>query len=433
MTAPRPPVVTQHRRWLPRVRYSLRTLLCFVLLIGSAMTLWRQWEPWVLDREIGGVDAIDIAPDRRHLLVWHYWHENELWDALDWRQKWIATKLPKDFKHHNMYFDRSQSSCSIVQQLDDDITYFDLNTGQVLKHFTVPHDAYYSGTLIHGCTQLLEQKAQRRKGMITYGENPIRLYEAISHTLIAELRGFLDEHSTDERLLITWGTPEGRSPSPVTIWLYSLESGQLLHEFPLQHWVEEAGFLDNSTFYERNENSISVWDCNSTKCIGTFQHPVKRLDYVRSTPDHKFIVTSGGNETAIFSVASGTQIARFEGDLLRFSASLDSTRLLCRFGREPLMEDQHGIYYRHHEWRIVATDGTAYNLPHECKTANNLNFLTDDLIVGLSDTTLRRWHRNHPEYSWGVLWLSGFWLTLIFASTFVWSILRDRRDRSIGR
>src|SRR5262249_38326010 len=40
-TPPKP-----RRRWLPRLRFSLRTLLFFVLLIGSATTLWLHWEPW---------------------------------------------------------------------------------------------------------------------------------------------------------------------------------------------------------------------------------------------------------------------------------------------------------------------------------------------------------------------------------------------------
>ena len=34
------------RRWFPRVRFSLRTLLLFVLLIASGGTLWWNWEPW---------------------------------------------------------------------------------------------------------------------------------------------------------------------------------------------------------------------------------------------------------------------------------------------------------------------------------------------------------------------------------------------------
>ena len=38
------------RRWLPSLRFSLRTLLIFMLLIGSGTTLWLNWSPWALER-----------------------------------------------------------------------------------------------------------------------------------------------------------------------------------------------------------------------------------------------------------------------------------------------------------------------------------------------------------------------------------------------
>jgi hypothetical protein len=45
------------RRWF---RFSLRTLLLFVLLIGSAMGLWWKWEPWV--RLVGEINPLFIHP-----------------------------------------------------------------------------------------------------------------------------------------------------------------------------------------------------------------------------------------------------------------------------------------------------------------------------------------------------------------------------------
>jgi WD40 repeat protein len=46
-TVPTPP----KRRWF---RFSLRTLLVFVLLVGSGMGLWWKWEPWTVLRNIAG-------------------------------------------------------------------------------------------------------------------------------------------------------------------------------------------------------------------------------------------------------------------------------------------------------------------------------------------------------------------------------------------
>src|SRR5436853_405094 len=56
-------------RWLPRFRFSLRTLLLAVLLIGSGTTLWWNWEPWVLERRIASRHAqVSFSPDGKFLL-----------------------------------------------------------------------------------------------------------------------------------------------------------------------------------------------------------------------------------------------------------------------------------------------------------------------------------------------------------------------------
>ncbi|MGD0091196.1 MAG: hypothetical protein ABSE73_14865 [Planctomycetota bacterium] len=40
------PPPARRRRWLPRLRFSLQTLVIGVLLIGSGMGLGWKWEPW---------------------------------------------------------------------------------------------------------------------------------------------------------------------------------------------------------------------------------------------------------------------------------------------------------------------------------------------------------------------------------------------------
>lgn len=49
------------------IRFSLRTLLCFVLLIASAATLWWRWSPWARQHTLRGhsetVVAASFSPD----------------------------------------------------------------------------------------------------------------------------------------------------------------------------------------------------------------------------------------------------------------------------------------------------------------------------------------------------------------------------------
>src|SRR4029077_1478729 len=40
------PLLRPRKRWLPRLRFSLRTLVVGLLLVGSAVGLWRHWDPW---------------------------------------------------------------------------------------------------------------------------------------------------------------------------------------------------------------------------------------------------------------------------------------------------------------------------------------------------------------------------------------------------
>ena len=41
-----PPAAARRCRWLPRVQFSLCTLVIGVLLVSSGMGLWFRWEPW---------------------------------------------------------------------------------------------------------------------------------------------------------------------------------------------------------------------------------------------------------------------------------------------------------------------------------------------------------------------------------------------------
>jgi len=45
-----------------RFRFSLLSLVLFVLLAGSSYGLWATWEPWVLKWEFGSKELVDQPP-----------------------------------------------------------------------------------------------------------------------------------------------------------------------------------------------------------------------------------------------------------------------------------------------------------------------------------------------------------------------------------
>src|SRR5471030_1013831 len=58
---PAPPPPKPRKRWLPRLRFSLRTLVIGVLLIGSAGGLWWRLEPWILAKTLVGHNSEVIS------------------------------------------------------------------------------------------------------------------------------------------------------------------------------------------------------------------------------------------------------------------------------------------------------------------------------------------------------------------------------------
>src|SRR5260221_14434888 len=71
------------RRWLPR--FSLRTLLYAVLLIGSTTTLWWHWKPWALQRTLRGhansVRSASFSPDGRRIVTASFDGTARVWDS----------------------------------------------------------------------------------------------------------------------------------------------------------------------------------------------------------------------------------------------------------------------------------------------------------------------------------------------------------------
>ena len=67
---PAPPPPKPRKRWLPRLRFSLRTLVILVLLIGSGMTFVAHWQPWYRVADVmteKSIGHVEYSADSRHI------------------------------------------------------------------------------------------------------------------------------------------------------------------------------------------------------------------------------------------------------------------------------------------------------------------------------------------------------------------------------
>lgn len=64
--------LSARRHWLPRVRFSLRSLILFTLLAGCAGLLWRNWGPWGLVLRVdapGNIQNVWFSDDDQFVIV----------------------------------------------------------------------------------------------------------------------------------------------------------------------------------------------------------------------------------------------------------------------------------------------------------------------------------------------------------------------------
>ena len=84
MTSDSQPPEKPKRRWLPR--YSLRSLLLFVILVNSIALLWAHWAPWVLETTLKGhtaqVNSAAFSPDGKRVVTGSHDHTAIVWDVI---------------------------------------------------------------------------------------------------------------------------------------------------------------------------------------------------------------------------------------------------------------------------------------------------------------------------------------------------------------
>lgn len=363
---------TRPQRW--RLRFSLRTLVVFVLLIGSTPALYLHYEPWRVGLTLHGharfVRTASFSSDGRWIVTAGADLTARIWDAD------TGTQLLLIPQSGGAEFSPDGER---VLTFGDRLRVHDSKSGEMLREFGEsneyvsracfsPDGLYVVAAGWGGTVSLWDVKTGEKVRDFKHGGN---LTDA--------------EFSPDGRKLIScsyWGT--------VIVW--DADTGVACWTMKTPGAVLCAAFSPSGTriaFDCAREgskgNSVPIYAWSGDELFALHGH-TSRIESLHFSSDERRIATaSWDGSIGIWDYQSGgTPLARmrlpFEPDDMvpyayRASFSPDATRL-------------------------VACGGTG------------------DAFVYV---------RHRPEYWWGVACLPEFWLVVFFGSAFVWSLWRDRR------
>ena len=469
-------------RWLPRPRFSLRSLLFAVLLLGSAGGLRAKWEPWVLERRVhpdGPVSDLICSPNGASVVsVFEDWRET--WDtkefnrALQWTD--VLTGKTRDiatddiaYSHDNIF--SPDGTLFLVVHRTGIIGINDSKTGEELRSlrgidFTVKTVRFSSdGTRII---------AVNTEGNVwvwdtTDGELLFHVdfpkYSKIDD--FHDYRPWLESNRFDN----TWSDNnearrlfEGDKTASATtlqrpqdIVLFTADGSVKFYDGSLgafkSVFFADSNFRDfkinppsarakdietdpfeaifsneGSRVVTSNVKGADLWDGASGNKIALLQSRQAAIACASFSPNGKWIVTGGVDHSArIFKAEHGEEAAVLTGHTETVQAARffpDGTRVITSGfdGRAIIWDAASGT-----PLRVLFTNNEFTN---DCGTL--FQVLNDDRIVFRENpVTVQYWTRRRPEHAWGIAWLPEFWLTALFAVALGWSIFRDRASAKI--
>jgi len=310
-----------------RFRFSLRTLVIFVLLVGSGMGLWWWCDPWRFEHTLTGhtrdVCSVAFSPDGRRV---------------------------------------------VTASLDDTARVWDSETGKELAvlrgHTRGLFTACFSPDGARILTASLDKTA--------------RLWDATTCAQLAVLEG----HRANVYHAVF--SPDGRCIATVS-----------------------------------NDWTARIWDAEKAEQKVLFAGHSGAVVDIAFSPDGQRVITGSHDRTArVWDVHNG-------GELLVLRGFRDAPSVaFSPDGQQVITECPGGV--RVWDAQTGANLGT---------TSNQGVFQRPGLAFSLDGRRVARaWeHEVHvgicrqPYYRWGPLQLPEFWLALVFALAFVWSVRRDRR------
>ena len=478
---PGPPAAAPRRRWPPRVRYSLQTLMLFVLLVSSAYGLWWHWGPWVIVSKFQNGDGdseVVFSPNGKilvagngfkfkfHIYDAHAQGPSYSCGALDNTQRvkfltfshdsrYIALLLYaedfRDFKAVAEVWDLSTrqrimvldeklntsvglsfSNSQLVTHDGDELLFWDIPSGKLHRKVGVNGIRNYCGAYVQEAQiNDVREKAAKIAKQVLATKN-LDEFASLTNDAFAE-KQWPAQYIVSARISSDGQTLATHIIETPTMQIWDLSMGKKLHDIALPTSPKPAALPEFP-------NPEELFDSK-------FPNTKELFDWSISHDGLYLLLTSGpsnfGYQYDIIDILTGRNLNTFRSKEFCSQGEVLDGRFIINGGtlldgvlgttfedyRAFSMDLSHGVIFPDDGVFIVAFP----KLKRLCKIAdyfwgaafspdnNRLAFLNN------SCDSIQLWSPNRPEYWWGVAWLPEFWLTLVFAGAFCWSVWRDRQ------
>jgi WD40 repeat protein len=432
---------------LPRLRFSLRTLVIFVLLCGSGFGLWYRWEPWVVRAVIeNGTEHAAFAPDGRIIAGTGRDRKIHLWTADSGHELAVLGEPAQELEFIGFSADGKQI---LTRSPWKDTQVWDVAARKPLIELMVLSG---SARLSHdGCEVFAAGNGGVRVWSVATGEQTLRLqreYRIFKADLSRADQESADQRQRERRAMAEatrsldefaklavaeegthWSpgldvcseiTPDGRLvltsvPGFGKTQVWNLRSrtkqcdiGTTLSHVRCCYFSEdgERAALDNN-------GRMELWETRS----GQRLLQLNDCSFVRFSPSRGFVLAG----YVIWDVDNKQRIGALEECDGIPSFFPDGSRVLIAEKETFAVASLRGsLLYR---WRTSQVDEPLW--PAAVSPDG------EQIAAYAGRARLLILHRRLPEWWWGIAWLPEFWFTLVFGVGLVWSVWRDRRRLSV--
>ncbi len=401
--------------WRPK--FSLRTLVVFLLLVTSGMGLWWHWEPWDVEVTLAptseAVWRSDLSPDSSEVMVRTSADPPAVYEL---RTGKLVRHMPDGF----VTISDDWTRMLLVGESGPVIR--DLRSGEDRPLYTEVSPPAFSGWFSHDGRMVV---------IWTTGDTTV--WEVESGRPLLQLGGRPTCHVSPAGRFVFALSDAGDKPYP-THTLYDGRTGQFIRTFA----GSVRSFLDAdrmAVIYLVKEKDLVLLNTDGWSIHTRFGDG----DFGGVTPDGRHIIVdrSPGGQADLCELETGEVFGSFRPHPSNLgTVSFSGQRPVAittgysyltgdmEKGREPTY---HGTDTVARIWDL-RTLGCVAELDHSPHHVWEADFLPGDKRVLTAGNGVRIWERRRPEWWWGVFYLPEMWLTAVFAGMFVWSVVRDRRS-----